>query len=68
MPMFVQLHNGSLHLFRLNFGIITLLPKKEDAVQIQQFRPICLLVSFKIFTKVGTNRLTTIADYVVRLT
>jgi hypothetical protein len=47
--------------------MITLLPKKEEAVQIEQFRPICLLnVSFKIFTKVGTNRLTQIAHSVVQ--
>uniref|UniRef100_A0A453GTK3 Reverse transcriptase domain-containing protein n=1 Tax=Aegilops tauschii subsp. strangulata TaxID=200361 RepID=A0A453GTK3_AEGTS len=33
----------------------------------EQFRPICLLnVSFKIFTKVGTNRLTQIAHSVVQ--
>jgi hypothetical protein len=34
-----------------------LYPKKEDASRIKQFRPTCLLnVSFKVFTKVGTNR------------
>ena len=31
MCMFSQLHKGDLQLFRLNFGVITLLPKKEDA-------------------------------------
>jgi mannosylglycoprotein endo-beta-mannosidase len=56
MALFVQLQQGELPLYKLNFGVITLLPKKEDAVQIQQYRPICLLnVSFKIFMKVGTN-------------
>ncbi|XP_044947663.1 uncharacterized protein LOC123397007 [Hordeum vulgare subsp. vulgare] len=56
-----------LQLFHLNFGTITLLPKKVDAMRIQQFRPICLLnVSFKIFTKTSTNRLTKIADSVVQ--
>jgi hypothetical protein len=46
-----------------------LLPKKKDARVIQQYRPICLLnVSFKIFTKVATNRLTTIAQKLIRLT
>ena len=69
MAMFVQLRAGNLPLFKLNFGIITLLPKKEDASKIEQYRPICLLnVSFKIFTKVGTNRVTTIANRVVRPT
>jgi hypothetical protein len=44
-----------------------LLPKKENAIQIQQYRPICLLnVSFKIVTKVATNRITKVAHKVVR--
>jgi hypothetical protein len=43
MAMFSQLHEADLPLYKLNFGVITLLPKKENAVQIQQYRPICLL-------------------------
>jgi hypothetical protein len=35
MAMFAQLHNGELPLFKLNFGIITLLPKKKDASRIE---------------------------------
>jgi hypothetical protein len=35
MAMFVDFHNGTLPLYSLNFGIITLLPKKDNAVQIQ---------------------------------
>ena len=67
MPMFHDFFNGHLELFHINFGTITLLPKKEGAIRIEQFRPICLLnVSFKIFTKVGTNRLTQIAHSVVQ--
>jgi len=69
MEMFAQLNTGELPLFKLNFGVITQLPKKENAVQIQQYRPICLLnVSFKIFTKVATNRITEIAHKVIRPT
>jgi hypothetical protein len=50
-------------------GVITLLVKKENVVQIQQYRHICLLnVSFKIFTKVATNRIIEIAENVVRPT
>jgi hypothetical protein len=53
MALFKECHNGTLNLFSLNFGIITLLPKQKEAAHIKQFRPICLLnVSFKIFTKV----------------
>jgi mannosylglycoprotein endo-beta-mannosidase len=52
MDLFKAFQNGSLPLFQLNFGTIILLPKKEDAVQIQQYRPICLLnVSFNFFYK-----------------
>ena len=61
------MHEGDLPLHRLNYGVITLLPKKDDASRIEQYRPICLLnVSFKIFTKVGTNRVTSLAHKVIR--
>ena len=43
MAMFAQLQIGDLPLYKLNFGIITLRPKKEDASRIEQYRPICLL-------------------------
>jgi mannosylglycoprotein endo-beta-mannosidase len=67
LDLFGYLHAGQLDLFRLNFGEIILLPKVNEAERIQQFRPICLLnVSFKIFTKVATIRLNTVADVVVR--
>jgi hypothetical protein len=69
MALFNQFSNGDLPLYKLNFGVITLLPKKEDAVQIQQYRPICLLnVCLKIFTKVGTNRIMGIASRVIKPT
>ena len=69
MAMFIAFENGELPLFHLNFGTFILLPKKENAVQIQQYQPICLLnVSFKVFTKVGTNRVTGITDSVVQPT
>jgi hypothetical protein len=39
----------------------------NEAERIQQYRPICLSkVSFKIFTKVATIRVNTVADHVVR--
>jgi hypothetical protein len=67
MALFGHFQIGGFPLFKLNFGIITLLPKKENAIQIQQYRPICLLnVSFKIFTKVATNRVSDVAHKVVR--
>ena len=66
MSLFKNFHEECLPLFSLNFGVITLLPKTSDAKQIQQYRLICLLnVSFKIFTKAGTNRLNRVAQQVV---
>jgi len=65
--LFVEFHRGELPLHSLNFGVITLLPKKEDATKVQQYRPICLLnVSFKIFTKVLTNRLSVVTQKIIR--
>jgi len=50
----------------LNYGVIILLPKVKPAVNIKQFRPICLLnVIYKIITKVLTIRLTTVVDKVI---
>jgi hypothetical protein len=63
---FCSLPRGELPLFHLKFGTIILLLKKKNATQIQQYRPICLLnVSFKNFTKVGTNRISEVAHKVV---
>jgi hypothetical protein len=65
--LFADLHAGQLELFCLNFGEVVLLPKVNEAERIQQYRPICLLnISFKIFTKVATIRLNTVAGHVVR--
>jgi hypothetical protein len=42
----------------LNFSLLTLIPKEQDAKTIQKFRPIALTnYSFKIFSKCATNRL-----------
>jgi len=69
MALFSDFYQGTLPLNRLNFGNIILLPKKKDARVIQQYMPICLLnVSFKIFTKVATNRLSMIAHKLIRPT
>ena len=66
MAFFTDFHKEDLNLYSLNFGIITLIPKIHEATKIQQYRPICVLnVSFKIFTKVGTNRLNKVAQSVV---
>ena len=52
MALIAQFQRGELPLFQLNFGTIILLPKKEDAIQIQQYRPIYLLnVSFNFLQR-----------------
>ena len=57
---------GEINIARLNYGIITLVPKTNDAKQIQKFRPICLLnVSFKIITKVLMNRLSKVVNPII---
>jgi hypothetical protein len=40
MQMFHDLHAGILPLFSLNFGVIILLPKVQDANRIQQYSPV----------------------------
>ena len=39
MQMFHELHSGDLPLLSLNFGVITLLPKTQDASKIQHTGP-----------------------------
>jgi hypothetical protein len=69
MALFQQFHQGTLPLYSLNFGTIILLPKCAEAIKIQQYRLICLLnVSFKVFTKVLTNRLSELAHRVIQPT
>jgi hypothetical protein len=61
MEILFTFHKGELPRFHLNFG--------EDAIHIQQYSPICLLnLSFKMFTKVGTNRVSDVAEIVVQPT
>jgi len=38
IQMFEDFHNGTLDVSRINYGIITLLPKVVDAEKIQQYR------------------------------
>jgi hypothetical protein len=53
MEMVNEWNHGNLDLFRLNFSLLTLIPKEADDVTIQKFRPIALTnCSFKIFFKV----------------
>jgi hypothetical protein len=64
--MFQDFHKGVLDIKRLNFGVITLVPKLKEANTIKQYRPICLLnVDYKCFTKLLTNRLVPVAQNII---
>jgi hypothetical protein len=57
---------GGLNLDRLNYAMITLLPKELDAKIPKKFRPISLInYSFKIFSKLLNNRMIKVADRLV---
>lgn len=63
MQMFQDFHKRELDLYRLNFALVTLIPKVEDACSMKQFGPISLLnCSFKIFSKLLTIRLGKVAQ------
>ena len=64
--LFQDFHAGTLNIERLNFGVVTLIPKVPNAIDIKAFRPICLLnVCYKIITKVLTNRLASCINKVI---
>jgi hypothetical protein len=66
LEIFQELFRGELNLNRLNYGMITLIPKLKEANNIKQYRPICLLnVDYKWFTKVLTMRLTPYAEKLI---
>lgn len=66
LEMFQDFHRGQFNLRRLNFGMISLIPKLKDVRNIRQFRPICVLnVDYKWFTKTLTTRLTPYADKLI---
>ena len=57
---------GMLDISRLNFGIVTLLPKCPGPETIKQFRPIALInVIFKLVSKAYASRLAPVAHRVI---
>jgi hypothetical protein len=66
MKMVHDFNNFQLDLKRLNFGVITLVPKVKEANNIRQYSPICLLnVGFKIFPKLLFDRVSPLANKVI---
>jgi len=56
MRMFEAFYDGHLDIFRINFALITLIPKEEGACSMKKFRPINLLnCSNNFFPKVLTR-------------
>jgi hypothetical protein len=61
-------YNGQLNLSRINYGIIVLLPKIKEVLNIKQYRPIHLLnVFYKLFTKVLAIRLMEVVNDIISL-
>jgi hypothetical protein len=64
--MFEDSYDGRLDLYRLNFSLVTLIPKEQDDRTMNKFIPINLLnCSYKIFTKVLTNILGIVVDRLI---
>jgi hypothetical protein len=59
-------HARELELFRLNFAMLTLIPKVEEATEMKNFRPISLLnCRFKIFSQLLTIRLDMVCQRII---
>jgi hypothetical protein len=66
MHLFDDFYSEKIDISQLNYGIITLLPKVNNAVKIQQFRPICLLnCIYKLITKTLTLRIEKVVDKLI---
>jgi hypothetical protein len=49
---------GDININRINYAMIILIPKEEEARSLKKYRPISLInCSFKIFSKVLNNRI-----------
>jgi hypothetical protein len=69
LEMFDKFYKRKLNLSRLNYVLISLIPKLKEANNIKQYRLICLLgVDYKWFTKIMTGRLTTVAESIISKT
>jgi hypothetical protein len=57
---------GRIDISRLNYGVLSLIPKVPGAVQISQFRPISLInVIFKIVSKCFASKIDPIANRII---
>jgi hypothetical protein len=66
VALFLDFYNENLDLNRLNFALLTLIPKEMGARSMKKYRPISLCnCNFKIFSKVLTLRLGKIANRLI---
>lgn len=66
MALFRVFDHNQADLFRLNFAMLTLIPKEADATSLKKYRPIALAnCSFNFFAKACTNRLGACADRLI---
>jgi hypothetical protein len=65
LHLFSDFRQGSVDISRINYGIITLLPKTSDAAIIQQYRPCLLNCLYKLITKTLTLRIETFAEKLI---
>jgi hypothetical protein len=66
LELFSDFHKDKLDLCRLNFALRTIIPKEKDARTMSKFRSISPLdCSYKMFTKVLTNRLGCVAHRLI---
>jgi hypothetical protein len=63
MAMVSGFEKREINIVRLNYAMIILLPKEDEARSLKKFRPISLInCNFKIFTKTLNNMLELISD------
>ena len=68
MAMFSDFHASKLDIFRLNFAVLTVIPKESGATSMKKFRSISLLnCIFKVFTNFLTNRLAIIMNIITSI-
>jgi hypothetical protein len=63
MPLVRGFETGEINMARLNYAMIILIPKEDEAKSLRKFRPISLInCSFKFFAKALNNRLERISN------
>ncbi|XP_078156117.1 uncharacterized protein LOC144551891 [Carex rostrata] len=66
LRIFTAFYNNNLDISKFNLASICLIPKKEDATTVRNFRPISLInCSFKLITKLLADRLALVMDSLI---